>query len=306
MENNEQQIFEEFSPETLENEQYNSQIDENQEETTNSGEQEASAPPLQNSQPSFKPESDQNVIAEISPGGFDNVMKILRVLIKSSSISSILIRQSQIVQETSSYFLEADMRNILKYNDNYIDLDITNPGKVVKKFEEFRNNGNIFVIDDDENSRYLITNGQVRLYLPKQDEDTNQEIKNYDLENAQVVASKVVSKNTRNSIRNLAKEADYIEYLVQDEEFKAISVPDGVFVFDEYINDTKAAKLDETNADLTLRSGSFLPVEAEEYNVYLVKLPDENYAVVSSCRVGQIPIQITESCDVTTGGNILI
>lgn len=290
-----EEIFEDFNPETLNQEQNNAEL-----ETTESTET-----PLQNTEPTFRPNDDENIIGEISPGGFDNIMKILRVLIRSSSVSSILIRQSKIVQE-AGYFLDADMTEILNYNNSYIDLDITNPGKVVKKFEELRSNGNIFILNDEDNNRYIVTNGQVKLYLPKQDQEVSQEVQNYDLNNSQIVAQKNINKNIRNTIRNLAKEADYIEYLIQDEALKAISVPDGVFVFNEYINDQDANKLDETNADLTLRSSTFLPIEAEEYNLYLVKLSDDNYVSVSTCRVGQVPIQITESCDITTGGNLII
>ncbi|MFW6247325.1 MAG: hypothetical protein ACOC22_04110 [bacterium] len=291
-------ILEDFSPEVLNNEE----IDESYLQTEQNQDNNS---PLVNSQTSFKPDENQKIIGEISPAGFDNVMKILRVLIKSNSISTILIRQSQIVQE-ANYFIEADMREVLNYNNQYIDLDITNPNKVVKKFEEFRNSNNIFIIEEDENSRYILTNGQVRLYLPKQEQGPAQQLQNYDLENSEDISQKKINKSTRNSIRNLSKESDYVEWLIQDNQLKAISVPDGVFVFDEFINDANAAKLDETNAELTLRSGSFLPVEAEEYDVFLKKLADGNYVIVTTCRIGQINIRITESCDVTTGGNLLI
>jgi hypothetical protein len=80
-----------------------------------------------------------------------------------------------------------------------------------------------------------------------------------------------------------------------------------IYIYPEYLNDANVSKLDETNAELVLRSSSFLPVDADNYNVNIVKLPGEKYTTVTECKIGgQINVKIIENCEITTSGNIMI
>jgi hypothetical protein len=68
----------------------------------------------------------------------------------------------------------------------------------------------------------------------------------------------------------------------------------------------KAAKLDETNADLALRSVAFLSIPAEDYEIAIGKQADGSYISVTNCNTGFIKVDVFESLEIATGGNILI
>ena len=259
--------------------------------------------------PSFSPTvAQESIIGEITPANFDNMMKVLNVLIKERTSDSVIIRDSQIKQGASDCVIEADMSQVLNYNGNAIDLDIINPKKYVSLFNQFRNQNNIFIVDDPDNSRFIITNGEVRLFLPKQDDVLQQTTESINLENASSVCKSAVDKDTRKIIKGLAKDCDYVEYLIQDDNLKGMHIPDtAVYIFEEYQKDPKAVNLDETNADLILRSSNFLPIDADGYDINIYKLPSGDYASITDCKIGgQIDVRIAESCDIATGGNIVI
>ena len=118
----------------------------------------------------FEPTIDEEeIITEISPANFDNMTKILAVLCKENN-DTIMIRDSIIIQSNVDNIIQADMSQILKNKKNEtVSLDIIDPKKYVKLFSQFAGNNNIFIISDDENSRFIVTNGEIKLFLPKQD-----------------------------------------------------------------------------------------------------------------------------------------
>jgi hypothetical protein len=259
---------------------------------------------------SFTPNvEDKKIVAVISPANYDNMIKILQVLTKEKSDDAIIIRQSTITQSQSDCIIEANMASVLKNKSGeLVDLDIINPKKYIKLLEQFKSQDDIYFIDDKENSRFIVTNGEVRLFLPKQDTNiTNQIAQNFDMSNAQSICAFEVDKDIRRIIKNLAKDQDYIDFLLQDNVVKAIHIPDtAVYTFPSFKNDEKAQKLDETNADLALRSSNFLPVEADNYSVYIITLEKDKYASVVDCKIGgKIDVRTTELCDIATGGNLL-
>jgi hypothetical protein len=266
--------------------------------------------PLSNINNAFTPNvNEKKIIAVISPGNYDNMIKILQVLNKDKGDDAIIIRNSMITQSQADCIIEANMSSVLKNKaGELVSLDIINPKKYIKLLEQFKSQDDIFIIDDNENSRYIITNGEVRLFLPKQDSKIEaQEAENFDMTNAQSICTLEVDKDIRRIVKNLAKDQDYIDYLIQDNQVKAIHIPDtAVYTFPNFKNDEKAQKLDETNSDMTLRSGNFLPVEADNYMIYIITLGKDKYASVADCKVGgKIDIRVTELCDLCTGGNLL-
>ena len=254
----------------------------------------------------FSPKGEV-IIGEITPVNFDSLLKLIDVIIREKPTDNILIRESKLRQSTNNCIIEANMGSVLDYNGKKLNIDIINPKKYVPLFTQFRSDNNIFILDDDSNSRFVITNGEIRLFLPKQ-EVTAQIIENINTDNAEVVCSFTIDKETRKIIRNLSKGIDYIEYLLQESTLKAVHIPNiAIFKFNKFINDAKASKLDETNADLALRSNSFLPVEADSYDLSIFKLKDNTYTSVAKCKVGgNIDVTITELIDDVTGGNLMI
>jgi len=254
----------------------------------------------------FKPLEENVIICQISPAKFDSLLKVLGVLVSDkSSNDSLIIKESNITQNVSGAIISSNVEEI--FEGKKIDLQIINPKKYLKLFKNFRNNNDIFILDDAENSRFIITNGEIRLFLPKQIETLVESVKIPDLSNCVGICNIKVDKATRNIINGLASEASYIDYLIQDDLLKAIHVPDtAIYLFSDYIADTKAIKLDETNADLALRSTAYFSIPAEDYEISIGKQPDGSYISAMCCNTGFIKVDVIESLEVTTGGNILI
>lgn len=256
----------------------------------------------------FKPpiENENNIICQVSPAKFDSLLKVLNVLITDkSSNDSLIIKNSAITQSTSGAIIGADIQDI--FGSNKTNLHILNPKKYIRLFKQFRNNNDIFIINDVENSRFIVTNGEIKLFLPQQAETLVEEIKLPDLGTCTLICNIKVDKSTRNIISGLAADVDYIEYLIQDNLLKAIHIPDtAIYLFNDYLKDPKAIKLDETNSDLSLRSTMSFPIIAEDYEISIGKQPDGSYISATRCNTGFIKIDVFEPLEISTGGNILI
>lgn len=246
---------------------------------------------------------DNNIIAEISPAKFDSLVKILSLLDKSQD--SIIIQNSSIIQQYKRGILYADIKQIFDEKD--VNLQILNPKKNIKLLKQFKNNNNIYIIDDNENSRYVLTNGEIKLFLPKQSDETLITVQIPDYSGATEVCDATLDKDSSKTVDGLSADSNYIEYLIQDNSLKAIHIPDtAIYVLNDFIQDPQASKLDETNADLTLRSEVYLPVIADEYSIQIGKLPDDAYFSYTVCDTGLIKINVFENLDLTTGGNLLL
>ena len=254
----------------------------------------------------FKPMEENLIICQISPAKFDSLLKVLNVLVsEKTSNDSLIIKESNITQNLSGAIISSNVAEI--FEGKKIDLQIINPKKYLKLFKTFRNNNDIFILNDVENSRFIITNGEIKLFLPKQIESLVEAVKLPDLSNCEGMCSIKVDKATRNIIMGLASDAAYVDYLIQDDLLKAIHVPDtAIYLFSDYISDLKATKLDETNADLALRSVAYFSIPAEDYEISIGKQPDGSYVSAMSCNTGFIKIDVIESLEIATGGNILI
>ncbi|MFW6219588.1 MAG: hypothetical protein ACOC33_01965 [bacterium] len=246
---------------------------------------------------------DNKILAEISPAKFDSLVKILSLLDKSQD--AIIIQNSSIIQQYKRGILHADIKEI--FDEKEVNLQILNPKKNIKLLKQFKNNNNIYIIDDDENSRYVLTNGEIKLFLPKQSSDSLKSVQMPDYSGSSAVCNATLDKDSSRTVDGLAADSNYIEYLIQDDNLKAIHVPDtAIYVLNDYIQDPQASKLDETNADLTLRTEVYLPVVADEYKIQIGKLPDETYFSYTVCDTGLIKMNVFENLDLTTGGNLLL
>jgi len=264
--------------------------------------------PLDSIIESYQPNVDgEKIIAELRPGDYDNFIKVLQILNKEKDDDLISIKESTVTKGNSDCVIQADMSPVLKdKNGEPVSLDIINPKKYIKLLEQFRSQDNIFIIDDDDNSRFILTNGEVKLFLPKSDNILEQDVESFDIDNGETVCEKQIDKDTRKIIKNLAKDQDYLDYLIQDGELKAIYIPDtAVYTFSEYKTEEKAQNLDETNADLALRSSNFLPVESENYSLYIVKNGDDYISLTDCAAGGKIAIRVSESLEIATGGNLI-
>lgn len=249
----------------------------------------------------YKPLEAQKQIAEITPAKFDNLAKVLGILVKNNP-DRIVIRSSKINESVQSSIIAADVEQILGPGINF---EITDPKKHVDLFRSFKGNNNIFILDDPENTRYIITNGPIKIFLPKQVDQLVADTAPPDLSNCQGLCYKEINKDTKDEIKSIGKHSTSIEYLIHNNEIKAMHIPDtGIYRFEEFINDPDIAKLDETNAQLVLKSEFFLPVDADSYRVDIVKNHEGSLISVTQCNAGMVKIAVFEQLEDTTGGNI--
>ncbi len=252
----------------------------------------------------FTPQNsnNNNIITNVTPAKFDGLLKVLNLLTDSND--PIIISKSQITKNLSSgAIVSMDVNDVF---EEEVDLHIVNPKKNIKLFKTLKNNNNIYITEDDENSRYIIMNGEVRLFLPKQDESIKEfESEMPSLEGVKSLASIKLNKETKTIIAELATGVDYVEYLFQDDQMKAIHIPEtAIYIFEDFIHEKQASKLDETNADLALRSTSFLPITADNYDLNIGQLKDGSYCSYIICDTGYIKVNIFEELEDTTGGSI--
>jgi hypothetical protein len=262
--------------------------------------------PTQASAPSevdaYKPLEVQAQVAEISPGKFDNLTKVLDIL-RQNKPDAITIKGSYIYEGISGAIIVADVRKI--FEDKAVDFQITDPKKHVDLFKSFKGNNNVFILDDPENTRFILTNGPIKLFLPKQVDQLVADTTAPDVSQATTICQKNINKDVRAEIKGLGKHSNSIEYLIQSNEIKAMHIPDtGIYRFEQYVNDPGVAKLDETNADLVLKSEMFLPVESDNYKIHICKLPTGEHLSITECNTGLIGMWIFEQLEDTTGGNI--
>jgi len=249
----------------------------------------------------YKPLETQQQIADISPAKFDNLTKVLDIL-RQNKPDAISIKGSYIHEVVSGSVIVADVRSIF---DGAVDFQITDPKKHVDLFKQFKGNNNIFILDDPENTRYILTNGPIKIFLPKQIDQLVAEASAPDISSSQTLSQKMVTKDTRDEIRGLGRHSNSVEFLLQGTEIKAMHIPDtGIYRFEEYIKDPGVAKLDETNADLVLKSELFLPVDSDSYKITIVKKQTGEFVSVTECNTGLVKMWIFEQLEETTGGNL--
>src|SRR6056297_815918 len=255
------------------------------------------ASPLDSVTNNYQPHVDEKkIIAELKPGDYDNFVKVLQILNKEKDDDIISIKESTVTKGNSDCVIQADMSPVLVNNEGKpVDIDIINPKRYIKLLGQFRSQDNIFIID-----------GEVKLFLPKSDNELEKDVESFDIDDSETICEKQIDKDTRRIIKNLAKDQDYIDYLIQDDELKAIYIPDtAVYTFSEYKNDKNTQNLDETNADLALRSSNFLPVESENYQLYILKKGDDYISLTDCMAGGKIAIRVSESLETATGGNLI-
>lgn len=233
----------------------------------------------------------------IPPAKFEAFQKVLTVLTDTND--PIFIRNSVITKLMSnSSIVSVNLQPVFESQD--FNLHLNNPSKQVKLFKSLKGDNDIKIIHDAENSRYIVTNDEVKIFLPEFDESLDISVALPDLNNnISWIDQLHVDKSTRDIILNLTKGSEYIELLMQDNKVKALYVPDvGTMLFSQYVNDGNAKKLDESNAEKILRSTAFLCVPSEEYNVYVGQFNDnENKFLYTTCKISILDVVIYEELE---------
>lgn len=257
------------------------------------------APNVTEEKPSPILGENQSVVCSIHPTKFDALTKILNVLDEQNVI---VIDKSSINQSVNkgTAILTADVSELVGAD---ISLHILQPKKYLKLFKQIKGNNDVFVVDDPNNERYIITNQDISLFLPKQLEKLTDDSSPPDLTNAEAIGTVITcDKEERNTIISFGREAKNIDLLIKDDQLKAVSIPElAVIKFKNYLKES----IDDTTADMKLRTSSFLAVDGEEYKIHLGKV-EEQYWTVTHVNTGLINITILEAVNPVSDTNLLI
>lgn len=249
----------------------------------------------------FKPplENSQKILCQLQPAVYDAFIKILSALDMNTPIS---IQNSKIEQSINAgtAILTTDITNIVKD----ITMDVLNPKKYIRLFKSIKGNNDVFIIDDDSNKRFIITNGKIKVFLPKQIEAFKADTSTLpDLSNIDTIGNAImIDKDTKTIISSLQQETEYIDLLIYENQLKGINIPDtAIFSFPAYINE----KIDEITAELKLRSFSFLNVVGETYQLSIGK-NNEVYWLSTIINTNIVDINVLEIINPVSDETLLI
>ena len=245
---------------------------------------------------------DDVVLKKISPAKWEALIDILEFLTKDSDESVVISNSIIMHQLKSGSILKADLKEV--FDNQNIDLHISSPKKWVRLFKMFKNE-NVYIIE--ESNRFIVTNGQTKLFLPRQLNTVVSQLEFPDFKQTRNIANQIIQKESRDKIINLSKGLSYIEFLIKDNNIKIVNIPNtALFIIPEFMKDPEIRSLSVDNADLLLRSSTFLPYPAETYQIIIgLNNLNDKYFMVSSCKTQLISIEIYEVLNDATGINDL-
>lgn len=229
---------------------------------------------------------------KLSNAKFDIFVKLLKDIVTSND--PVVINKSQIIKKIGNETLvRADVSEI--FEDTNIDFHIVSPQKYLRIFKQMVNNNSDIIIEYDENtSRYVMFNGEIKLFLPRVDMLVEEQMDFPDISSAKVVDTVTIDDATRNVILNVLKDSDSIDLLFKDGALKGILVPEtALIILPQYQGDPTVKNLDETNADLILKTTSFLPIgSSSTYTIKILQEGDGSYSMFVEQDLSVVKIQL--------------
>lgn len=239
-----------------------------------------------------------NVIKKIPPAKWDGLIDILTFLTKDSD-DPIIIKDSIILYAyKGGSIIKVDLNDI--FDGEKINLHISNPKRWTRLFKTLRDS-NIYIIDDD--NKFIVTNEQIKLFLPKQLSSIVQNLDFPDFAECDNICDSVLQKEDRDKVLTLGKEYSYVEFLIKDKKLMCINIPNtAVYILPEYIKNVDAKNLNTTNSDLTLRTQVFLPYPSDTFKLMIGhNLISDSYFSYTICKSNLITIELYEQLDNASG-----
>ena len=198
---------------------------------------------------------DDVVLKKISPAKWEALIDILEFLTKDSDESVVISNSIIMHQLKSGSILKADLKEV--FDNQNIDLHISSPKKWVRLFKMFKNE-NVYIIE--ESNRFIVTNGQTKLFLPRQLNTVVSQLEFPDFEQTRNIANQIIQKESRDKIINLSKGLSYIEFMIKDNNIKIVNIPNtALFIIPEFMKDPEIRSLSVDNSDLPTSTVKPLP-----------------------------------------------
>ena len=244
----------------------------------------------------------ENLINKIPPAKWLSLLEILNFLTKDSD-DAVIIKDSVILYGyKGGSIIKVNLSEI--FGGEKINLHISSPKRWTRLFKTLKDS-DVFILD--ESNKFVVTNGQIKLFLPKQLNSFVNTLEFPDFSETESICSVVFQKDSRDTILELCKNMTYIEYLIKDKKLMSVNIPNtAVFVLPEYVKNKDAQELTTSSADLTLRTQVFLPYPADTYNLLIGhNLISDNYFAYTVCNSSSISIELYEQLDNSSGIDLL-
>lgn len=246
--------------------------------------------------------SDPNLIMRMSSEQFEQFKMILVKLMKCKAPESFVIDDNIIIHNVNGTVITTNMNKL--FNPKKLNLHIINPAKYSLIFKSFKE-GDVDIINDPDNQRFIIKNSNMEVYLPKRMDAMGIKDSIPDVNNVTPVCKISVTKEEQTLIKDIFRSAEHIDFLIHENKIKGVYNEDiGVYKFNDYVNE----KINESNADLILRTSMFIPIEsADIYHIYIGKRPDYSYICLTDCVLnGVIDIRVYEMLQVAASTTLLL
>lgn len=246
-------------------------------------------------------EEGQSIIAQMTPGTFNTFIKILSLLDERSIIT---IANSKILQliNNNTTILQTDIETLC--GNATTNLHILNPKENIRLFKAVKDNNDVFFIDDSINKRFQVISGDIRIWLPKQIEEIGAEVAAPSFSIDQFIGVGVkISKEERAQITTLMSGSKEITLLLSNNQLKGYLIPEKVEApFKQFTGE----KISEKNADLKLKSVSFLSVPSDTTTDINIAKQNDVYWMISTIYTETTKIILIESLQIAADNELLL
>jgi len=240
----------------------------------------------------FKPTLSEceTIMFSLSPAKYDAFLKVLSLM---ESDQPIYIRNSAVTQNINNSLAIAhtDLTPLL---ESQINLTIFDPKKYLRLLKVIKGDSDVYFISDDINKRIKVVNENINVTIPKEIEELTENVELPDFTNFQPIGNPIeLTSDHRNTIKVLKSDSDFVNLMIKDDQMVGIHIPEtAIIIFDQF----KGLNMDESSADLLLKTYCFLPITADKYNLFLGKdLTTNTYWLATICDTNITNINIYES-----------
>lgn len=239
-----------------------------------------------------------NILKKITPAKWEALINILDFLTKESDESIIISKSVIMYGYKGGSIIKVNLKEV--FDGQEIDLHISSPKKWTRLFKTLKDT-NIYILDDE--NKFIVTDGQIKLFLPKQIESYISTLTFPDFNKTETVCQSIIQKDSRDKILRLGKDLEYIEFLIKDKQLKSVNIPNtAVFILPEFLKDKDIRELTNSSADLSLRIQTFLPYSADTYRLIIGKNQiNDSYFSYTICNSMMMQIEIYEQLNNSSG-----
>lgn len=193
-------------------------------------------------------------ICDLDDVKFEVLQKIIKIL---SDCEYFCIRNGKIEHFINHIIVSTDLSSIL--GDDF-NIDIVNPKKYAKLLKPSNKSKNFELLED--NFRYILTSGNVKVFLPKK---ANLQLASIGDIKLSAIGSTIEISDNKQQIKNIIGTGE-VTLIINDNKFKGLLSPDGQYTFEDYLDD----EFSEEDSDLLIAYG-FMIIDANSYKFQVGK-----------------------------------